>query len=95
MGAEVLTIGAAWKVYDRWLEDSRVAFRHEPADINAVFRAATQLVTRLAAPKAIGDAYLLAAGQTMGATLVTFDKALALVGRKSGSPVMLLKPQAN
>ena len=95
MGDEVLTIGAAWKVYDRWLEDSRVAIRHEPADINAAFRAAMQPVIRLAAPKAIGDSYLLAASQTMGATLVTFDKALALAGRKAGSPVVLLKPPSN
>lgn len=92
MGDEVLTVGGAWKVYDRWLEDDRISIRQEPVDINTAFRAATQPLAQLVAPKAIVDAYLLGASQTMGATLVTLDKGLASAGRKLALPVVLLKP---
>ena len=91
MGSEVLTVGGAWKIYDRWLEDSRVAIRHEPVNLNTSFRATMQPLFGQVAPKTIVDCYLLAASQTMGTTLVTFDRALAAAGRKSEQPVLLLK----
>jgi hypothetical protein len=40
MGKDVRTIGEAWKVYDRWLEDSRVGIRQEPVELDGAFRAA-------------------------------------------------------
>ena len=82
MGEEVLTIGAAWKVYDRWLEDSRIGIRQEPLEFNSAFRSATLSVSRLSSPKAVGDCYLLAVSQVMDATLVTFDRGLASAAPK-------------
>jgi uncharacterized protein len=91
MGKDVRTIGEAWKVYDRWLEDSRVGIRQETFDLDAAFRAATRPVSRQSSPKALGDCYLLAVSQVTDATLVTFDRALASSCRKARQPVTLLE----
>ena len=90
MGKDVRTIGEAWKVYGRWLEDSRVGFRQEPFELDAAFRAATRPVSRLSSPKALGDCYLLAVSQVADATLVTFDRGLASACQKARQPVALL-----
>lgn len=90
MGKEVLTVGEAWKVYDRWLEDPRIGLRQESQDLNAAFRAATRPVSRLSSPKAIGDCYLMAVSQVMDATLVTFDVGLASACKKANHQVTLL-----
>jgi predicted nucleic acid-binding protein len=92
MGKDVRTIGQAWKVYDRWLEDSRVGIRQEAFELDAAFRAATRPVSRLSSPKALGDCYLLAVSQVIDATLVTFDRGLASACRKAHQPVTLLEP---
>ena len=92
MGEDVRTIGQAWKVYDRWLEDSRVEIRQEVFELDAAFRAATHSVSRLSSPKALGDCYLLAASQVTDATLVTFDRGLASVCQKARQRVTLLEP---
>ena len=92
MGEDVRTIGQAWKVYGRWLEDSRVEIRQEAFELDAAFRAATHSVSRLSSPKALGDCYLLAASQVTDATLVTFDRGLASVCRKARQRVTLLEP---
>ena len=52
MGDEVLTQAAAWKLYDAWLRDDRVAFAPEPPGLDPAFRARTRL--RQAAPKTWG-----------------------------------------
>jgi len=93
MGKDVLTIGQAWKVYDRWLEDSRVEMRREVSELDAAFRAATRPVSRLSSPKALGDRYLLAASQVTDSTLVTFDQGLASACHKARHPVALLEPR--
>ena len=90
MGEDVRTIGQAWKVYDRWLEDSRVEIRQEAFELDAAFRAATHSVSRLSSPKALGDCYLLAVSQIADATLVTFDRGLASACQKARQPVTLL-----
>jgi predicted nucleic acid-binding protein len=87
MGKDVRTIGEAWKVYDRWLEDSRVGIRQETVELDVAFRAAT----RLSSPKALGDCYLLAVSQVTDATLVTFDRDLASACQKFRQRVALLK----
>jgi len=92
MGQDVRTIGQAWKVYDRWLEDSRVGIRQGPFELDAAFRAATRSVSRLSSPKALGDRYLLAVSQVTDATLVTFDRGLAAACRKARQRVALLEP---
>lgn len=90
MGNDVRTIGEAWAVYDRWLEDSRVGIRHDSFGLDDVFRAVTRPVSSHASPKAIGDCYLLAMAQVTNTTLVTFDRGLASACRKARHPVMLL-----
>jgi toxin-antitoxin system PIN domain toxin len=90
MGEDVRTIGEAWKVYDRWLEDSRVGIRHEAFDLDAAFRTATRPVSRLSSPKALGDCYLLAVSRVTDATLVTFDRGLASACQRARQRVALL-----
>ena len=92
MGKDLRTIGEAWKVYDRWLEDSRVGIRQETFELDAAFRAATRSVSRLSSPKALGDCYLLAVSQVTDATLVTFDRGLASACQKARQRVALLEP---
>jgi predicted nucleic acid-binding protein len=92
MGKDLRTIGEAWNVYDRWLEDSRVGIRQEPFELDMAFRAATHSVSRLSSPKALGDCYLLAVSQVTDATLVTFDRGLASACRKARQRVALLEP---
>jgi uncharacterized protein len=91
MGKDLRTIGEAWKVYDRWLADSRVGIRLEPFDLDVRFRAATRPVSRLSSPKALGDCYLLATCQAMDLTLVTFDWGLAAACLKARHKVTLLE----
>jgi predicted nucleic acid-binding protein len=92
MGKDVRTIGEAWTVYDRWLEDSRVEIRQETVELDAAFRAATRPVSRLSSPKALGDCYLLAVSRVTDTTLVTFDRGLASACQKSSQRVTLLEP---
>jgi predicted nucleic acid-binding protein len=91
MGKDVLTIGEVWKVYDRWLEDSRVGIWRETFELDAAFRAATRPVSRQSSPKALGDCYLLAVSQVANATLVTFDQGLASACQKAHQRVTLLE----
>ena len=93
MGKDVRTIGEAWKVYDRWLEDSRVGIRQETVELDGAFRAATRPVSRQSSPKALGDCYLLAVGKVADATLVTFDRGLASACQKARQRVALLEPR--
>jgi predicted nucleic acid-binding protein len=94
MGSDLQTIGEAWKIYDRWLEDSRIGIRHESSELDTAFRAATHPFAGQASPKALGDCYLLAVSQIADATLVTFDRGLASACRKSKQPVALLETRA-
>jgi hypothetical protein len=90
MGEDCLSVKAAWAVYDRWWRDPRVSFRWEPVELDALFRQATIPVSRTPAPKALGDCYLLALSQAAGASLVTFDGALASLADKTHHKVILL-----
>ena len=38
MAANTLTIGATWKVYERWLSDPSVEFHPEPSGLDDAFR---------------------------------------------------------
>jgi len=82
MGDYAYKVQNGWRVYDRWLVDPRVQFHPEPRDIDLAFRDATQLFADQPASKWIGDCYLLAFAKEIGATLVTFDKALLNLARK-------------
>ena len=65
---------AAWRAYDRWLEDERVGLLDEPADLERHFRSLTRL--RHPAPKDWADSYLAAFAMMSHLTLVSFDGAL-------------------
>jgi hypothetical protein len=89
MGSDVLTLREAWQVYDRWLDDHRVAFHPEPRGVDKAFREATMPLGSHPASKLVGDCYLLAYAKTCDATLITFDKALANYARKQGCASIL------
>ena len=82
MGEQTLVLQKAWEVYDHWLDDSRVEFYPEPNGLEAGFREATAPFAGKAAPRWIGDCYLLAYAKQSHATLVTFDKRLHHLARK-------------
>ena len=82
MGEETLTVERAWSVYEGWLDDPRVELHPEPRSVDTAFRHATAPFAAQHASKWIGDCYLLAFAKEIGATLVTFDKALLSLARK-------------
>jgi len=82
MGGKTVTLGEAWAVYDRWLQDPRVEFYPEPRNMDAAFRRATEPFAGKAASKWVGDCWLLAYAEATRARLVTFDQALCDVARK-------------
>jgi toxin-antitoxin system PIN domain toxin len=82
MGQETLTVDRAWSVYEGWLDDPRVEFHPEPRHVDTAFRHATAPFSAQRASKWIGDCYLLAFAKEIGATLVTFDRALLNLARK-------------
>jgi uncharacterized protein len=74
MGAAVLSQRGAWEIYDKFLK-REARFFEEPEDLDHTFRRLTTHAS--SSPKEWADAYLHAFAQEAGATLVTFDKALA------------------
>ena len=72
MGSEVMSQAEAWRVYDHWLEDTRVLFLNEPAGLELAFRALSR--RRDPSPKNWTDAYLVAFASASGLTLVSFDQ---------------------
>jgi len=80
MDGKPLGISQAWRVYDRFYEDDRVTFVHEPRDVEMGFR--EKAAGRAASPKIWADAWMLALAQKSGGNLVTFDKALASRGAR-------------
>lgn len=83
-GTPPLTVKEAWQVYDRWLQDPRVAFYPEPKSIDADFRKATKRLSALSARKSIGDCWLMAFAIGVEASLVTFDRSLHDLAQKQG-----------
>jgi len=83
---EVLTQEEAWGAYDLWLQDERVGFLQEPAEVETPFRTMTRL--RRSAPKDWADSYLAAFALAAQLTLVTFDQAF----RSKAKQLILLKP---
>jgi toxin-antitoxin system PIN domain toxin len=73
-----LTMAAAWRAYDRFYEDDRVAFVPEPVGVETHFREYASGGT--ASPKLWADAWLLAFARAAGGRLLTFDRAVALRG---------------
>ena len=83
MGADCLTVGEAWAIYDRWLGDPRVELRGEAVEVvDDLFRRGTEPFAKLVSPKALGDCYLLAVARASDATLVTLDGGFTEMGRR-------------
>jgi hypothetical protein len=89
MGDQILTLGEAWRTYDRWLEDLRVEFYQEPRGVEATFRKTTRPLGAQPASKTIGDCWLLAFATDIQATLVTFDRALYGHAKKLGHSALI------
>ncbi len=88
MGDEVMTQPKAWAAYDRWLQDPRVTFIDEPAEIEPLFRSLTR--RRQPATKDWADSFLAAFATAGGLTVVTFDQGLRTKARSA----ILLRPAA-
>jgi toxin-antitoxin system PIN domain toxin len=73
MGQEVMTQPEAWQIYDRWLDDPRIAFLDEPTGLEQAFRSHSRRRSPL--PKEWADSYLLAFAAVSGLRLVTFDQS--------------------
>ena len=78
MDGKPLSTDEAWRVYDRFYDDDRVAFLVETSDIEKKFR--DRATGRASSPKVWADAWMLAHASAAGGVLVTFDKALATRG---------------
>ncbi len=74
MGEETLTQRAAWKVFDAWIEDTRVEYVEEPAMLEAHFRETSSRASSSHARWS--DDYLVAFARASGLRLVTLDKKL-------------------
>lgn len=74
MGKEVLNQKQAWRVYDRWMKDQRIALLPEPIGLDGPFRRLSRSIQP--SPKDWADSYLAAFASSAELTLVTFDQAL-------------------
>jgi toxin-antitoxin system PIN domain toxin len=74
-GADALTLADAWRKYDEFLSDPRVAYAEEPLEIQRHWRSFTQ--SQSFAPKVWNDAYLAAFALAGGLELTSFDRALS------------------
>lgn len=78
MDGKPLTMREAWRVYDRFYSDDRVAFIAEPRLVERQFRQHTR--DRSASPKMWADAWMLATADAADGLVVTLDRALAARG---------------
>jgi len=75
MDGKPLSLSEAWRAYDQLYVDERVGLAPEPPEIEERFRLHARGQT--SSPKLWADAWLLAFAESVGGTLVTFDRALA------------------
>jgi len=73
MGRDVMTMQAAWELYDQCCADERIAFLAEPEALDPRLRSFS--TSRHASPKLWADAYLAAFAAMAGLKIVTFDRA--------------------
>jgi uncharacterized protein len=87
MGEDLKTQIAAWRAYDVFLADERVAFRPEPdgAQLESSFRRITS--GHHSSSKQWPDAYLIAFAEAAGMILVTFDRTLHQI--RDGNSLLL------
>jgi uncharacterized protein len=70
--ADAVRLDEAWRLYDLFLSDPRVACAPEPANIETSWRGFTQ--AKQFSPRVWNDAYLAAFAAEAGYALVTFDQ---------------------
>jgi hypothetical protein len=92
MGDSTNTLAEAPPLYDRWMQDPRVALAPEPRGAETMFRHALTPFASQLATKAVADCYLIGFAEAAGAYLVTFDKGLAATAQHRQVPVALLEP---
>jgi uncharacterized protein len=84
----VLTAVEAWAAVDLIASDERFVFHAEPAGLETLLRGHMERAKH--SPKIWSDAYLAAFAQTLGLTLVTFDRGF---GEFAGLNYLLLGGQ--
>jgi len=87
-GNPPLTNREAWRIYDRFMDDDRISFAHEPEGLEKVWK--TLALRESNSPKLWMDAYLAAFALSSGFQMVTIDKAFS---RFSGLKALILKSQ--
>jgi len=75
MTTDVLTLKAAWQMFEDLYDDPRVVFAEEPDGIQSLWRGYTQ--HQSFSPKVWNDAYLAAFARAADFELVTFDMGFA------------------
>lgn len=95
MGDSVVSLEDAFAAYDCFLDDPRIELGREPHGVDRLFREFSGPIAPQPATKAIGDLYLMAFAVATGATLVTFDKAMARALRARRASALLLLGRAS
>ena len=72
MGPAAVTMADAWRAYDVFMADAKIAFAAEPDGVDAIWRSATQ--SEQFSPKVWNDAYLAAFAELSGFEVVYFDQ---------------------
>ncbi len=80
MDGKPLTMIEAWRVYERFFDDDRIAFFPESAEAQRYFRENT--AGPPASPRLWVDSWLLALSRAAGGKVITFDKGLAARGAR-------------
>lgn len=75
LSKDAVSLVKAWSMYDAFLDDPRVMFAEEPAQLEVHWRAFTG--RRSISPNLWTDAYLAAFARAASLELVTFDKGFA------------------
>jgi predicted nucleic acid-binding protein len=86
MGDQVKSQIEAWRIFDRWFDDERIAFLHEPPQTEPIFRKLTQ--RHQANTNVWPDAYLAAVAKSAGLLVVTLDQGF---GHMAGADAVVLQ----
>lgn len=86
-GDEALALSDAWTVYDKFRDDPRIHFNHEPLGLEHLWRILTS--GKMYSPKVWNDAYLAAFCIAGDYCLVTFDHGFSTY---QDLPVHIIRP---
>jgi uncharacterized protein len=74
-GADAVSMGEAWRLYDVFLGDGRIAYAEEPGGLEPLWRRYTAGLSF--SPKVWNDAYLASFAKSAGWQVVTCDRAFS------------------